>query len=139
MRYCSSCFGFTFLLLLCCATAGCQPNGCGPGYSSPQTAARDIAAFQHVLASHPNLRTLHATAIHGHQIDLVDSSVAVGSPNELKYNVVGGISNELSDLWNATYQRLHPTDPDRKTTTVYIYDKNGILVIGISPSQCVTV
>jgi hypothetical protein len=117
-----------------------QPAACQAGYSSPTVAARDLAAFQQALrAAGSAMQSISATAVHGHEVDITDASIEVGSPETMNYYREGpdAISDRLRNLWNQTYRALHPDDPDRDITTLQVHDRAGKFVIGISMQQCI--
>ena len=128
-------------LLLC--LCGCQAFACGPGFSTPSEAARDLAAFNSVLAANPEFKGLRATAVHGHEVDVVDSNIRRDAPSldegphgDLKYNVAGGISDKLRSAWQETFAMLHPHAFYRNIVDIEVRDRKGGFVIGISQQEC---
>lgn len=117
--------------------------GCGPGISAPGIAARDLAAFNAVLASNAAFNGLRATAVHGHEVDVTDANahdgefeIRHGVQDPFRYSEVGGVSDKLRDAWTATFVQLHPHAWNARTVTIDVYDKNGNFAIGISVPQC---
>lgn len=124
--------------------SACQPYGCQPGFSTPSDSARDLAAFNQALASHPAFKGLKATAVHGHEVDVVDTNVREDAPivdegihRTVKYNRVGGISDKLRDTWSAIFASLHPNAFNRDIVNIQVIDAQGRTVIFISVPQCV--
>jgi len=133
---------------------GCAPPQCGPTFGDPAEEAQDLRALQQALGkagplsfsytSHapdgtyeidvhaPDLSHLRATAVHGHEADLVDES-PLGYYN---YRETEGVSSELRRIWNAIYQRNHPHDSKKDLTTLRVVDSRGNYRIGISVPQC---
>jgi hypothetical protein len=125
-----------FLLLCLC---GCQPYGCQPGFSTPADASRDLAAFNKVLAASPAFRGIKATAVHGHEVDVIDADILKDSPGTIKYSAYGGIDDKLRDAWAATFARLHPFAYNRNIVDIEVRERqDGYVVMGISSGGCAT-
>lgn len=116
--------------------SGCQPYGCQPGFSTPAEAKRDLAEFNRVLARNPAFRGLKATAVHGHEVDVVDTNV--GQDFTFVPNHGRGISDKLRDAWRTTFVRLHPHALNAKIVDIDVKDPEGRPVISISSGECVT-
>jgi hypothetical protein len=91
----------------------------------------------------PTFTGLHATAVHGHEVDVTDSNVREGlflhddGPEDpSRYNVIGGISDKLRDAWTATFVRLHPHAWNARVVAIDVTDSRGRWVMGISVSRC---
>jgi hypothetical protein len=131
------------ILLLLLLARQSATYGCDRGISTPSIAARDLAAFNAVLASDPAFKGLRATAVHGHEVDVTDSNVREGTSSNdngpqdrSKYNLVGGISDKLRDSWVATFVRLHPHAWNARIVTIDVTDNQGRWVMGISVPRC---
>ena len=124
------------------ALTGCAPYGCGYGYSTPEDAARDLAAFNQILRSNPAFKGLTATAVHGHEIDVTDSNrLTLDSPpgsinSWAKYNLQGGTGEKLSNAWSSTFPRLHPRERNRNIVQIEIKHPNGRTFFLITHPEC---
>jgi hypothetical protein len=115
-------------------------SGCGPGFSTPAVATRDLTTFNAVLASNPKFEGFRATAVHGHQVDVTDSNVRLGftpasdsSQPPSKYDVskydvfIDGRNAglDLQNAWRETFDRAHPHAWHRRIVSVYVTDRRG--------------
>lgn len=117
--------------------------GCGLGFSTPGVAARDLVAFNAVLASDQAFKGLRATAVHGHEVDVTDSNIREdisshddGPDDPDRYSMVGGISDKLRSAWTTTFLRLHPHAWNARVVTIDVTDSYGRWVMGISAGPC---
>jgi hypothetical protein len=125
--------------------------GCGPGFSMPGDAARDVKAFTDVLASNAAYEGFRVAKVEGHEITVIDrnidrrkvteqSSISDRPPkyDPMKYSLLPNVGYKLFDAWEATYARLHPHDWQAKVVDVEIIDKNGGYVANFVSDNCVS-
>jgi hypothetical protein len=132
----------TIFALAFSVLTGCAPYGCGNGYSTPEDAARDLAAFNQILRSNPAFKGLAATTVHGHRIDVTDSNPLI-SHNwrdpvnyEGKYNLQGGTGEKLRNAWSSTFSRLHPRERNRNIVEIEVKNPVGGTLALISIREC---
>jgi hypothetical protein len=132
-------------ILAVVALSSCQPYGCQPGFSTPADAARDLVAFNRVLQNDPAFRGLKATAVHGHEVDVVDTNVRrdvspldSGLHGTFRYSLGGGISDKLRNAWRSTFAQLHPNAYNADIVLIEVRDSGGRWVMGISSRDCAT-
>lgn len=123
--------------------SACQPEGCQNGYTSPSDELRNLTAFNQVLSSNLQFNGLKAVAVHGHDVDVIDSNLDIKSKDvahsTTKYIRGPGISDNLRQAWLSTFKRLHPNATNSNIVAIWIHDVHGRPVMGISLPQCATV